>query len=60
VIDRQQTAAGLLNAPGDAEAVKRTERVKRLEDHQSQRALPDVAFLFHIGFPYQGGTASMG
>jgi len=47
LIHGQQISADLLDAPRDAVAVERTQNIESLEDHQCQRALQDVGFLFH-------------
>src|SRR6202034_1052766 len=47
LIHRQQIAADLLDAPGDSVAVQWPQDVESLEDHQCERALQDVEFLFH-------------
>src|SRR4029077_20454463 len=44
VVHQQQLTAGLLDAPGDAVPMLRPHRLERLENHQRQRALPDVGF----------------
>ena len=47
VIERQQVAAGLLDATRDAVSVLRTHRLQRFQHHQGQRALPDIRFVAH-------------
>ena len=49
----EQSLAGLLDAARDSIAVLLSHDVKRLEDHQRQRALPDFGLGAHIGFPYE-------
>jgi hypothetical protein len=47
LIHGQQISADLLNAPRDSIAVKRSEDVEGFENHQGQRALQNISFLFH-------------
>src|SRR5215831_8392658 len=49
LIDRQQIAADLLDAPGDAVAMLRAEHIQRLQHHQRQGALSNVRFLHRAG-----------
>ena len=50
VVDAQLMVARLFNPPGDAVSVQRSERLQRLEDHQGQRALPDVGAVSHMRY----------
>src|SRR5262249_38700804 len=45
LFEGQLMAADLLDAPGDAITVQGAERLERLEDHQTQAAIDDVALL---------------
>src|SRR5207249_2989334 len=47
VIEREAIAARLLDAPRDAVAVQRPEALERFQDHQRERALPDVGLVRH-------------
>jgi hypothetical protein len=47
VIDREQIAARLLDAPRDAVAVERPEDFQRFQHHQCERALPDICAVSH-------------
>ncbi len=48
LIDGEEVSADLFDTPGDAVAVQGTEDIERFEDHQSQGALQDVSFFFHV------------
>src|SRR5271165_5319602 len=47
VVEGEQVAAGLLNAPGNAVAMERPQRLQRFQNHQGQRALPYVCLVAH-------------
>ena len=47
LIDGKKISADLLDAPRDSVAMLRSQDIESLEDHQRQRALQDVRFLFH-------------
>src|SRR5262245_29554964 len=49
MVDGQQVIAGLLDAARDAIAMLGSHRIERLEDHERERALPDLGILTHIG-----------
>ena len=47
VIDREEVAAGLLDAAGDAIAVDGAQGFESFQDHEGQSALPNVFFRGH-------------
>ena len=47
VIEQQPIAAGLLDPAGNAVAVLRPHRLEGLQDHERERALPDVGLVSH-------------
>ena len=47
VVDQEPLAARLLDAPGDAVPVSRPQGLERFQNHQGERALPDVLFITH-------------
>ena len=51
----------LFDPPCDAVSVLRPEHRKRLQYHQSQRALPNVCFVcHHLGFQQEANTSPVG
>jgi hypothetical protein len=48
LIDGQQIAADLLDVPRNSVPVLRSQPIQRLQDHQPQRALQNIHFLFHV------------
>src|ERR1700685_3910277 len=59
----EKISADLLDTPGDAVSVQRTEHVESFQHHQRQRALEDVFLLFHnglLGFQAEAWHTSIG
>src|ERR1700690_703003 len=48
VVQLQQIAARLLNAPCESVPMKRPHGFKRAQDHQSQSSLPDIGLFAHF------------
>ena len=48
VVEGEAIPARLLDAAGDAVAVERAQALERLEDHEGERALPDIQFVGHL------------
>ena len=47
LVDRKQVAADLLDASRHAIPVQRPQHIEGLQDHQGERSLLDILFLFH-------------
>lgn len=63
LIDGEEIAADLLDAAGEAVAVKRAEDVESFEDHEGEGALEDVGFFVcrrHLGIQQKDDMGPLG